>query len=238
MIEPLINRLQHYTVLEKREIDMLRSMPECTRQFKKGEYIIREGRNPVAVHLMLEGWACRCRMLSDGREQIMGYLIQGDLCDLHVTLLSYMDHGIRTLTPATVAMVPEESINQIFEAYPRLARALSWGMMVDEAIARHWILNIGLRTAEARMAHLFCELLLCFRAASLAEEKGNTIDMPLTQVNLAETLGLTPVHVNRILQRLRQKGVIELRHKILTVLDPDGLREIAEFDERYLHLGQ
>ncbi len=184
--------------------------------------------------MMLEGWACRCKMLSDGREQVMGYLIKGDMCDLHVTLLSHMDHSIRTLTPATVALIPEESINQIFEDYPRLARALSWSMMVDEAIARHWILNIGLRPAEARVAHLFCEMFLRFQTAGLTHD--NTIDMPLTQTNLAEALGLTPVHVNRVLQRLRQKNFITLARRELTVLDFEGLKKVAEFNENYLHL--
>ncbi|REC94834.1 Crp/Fnr family transcriptional regulator [Kushneria indalinina] len=234
MVDPLINKLQHYTDLGKKELSMLRSLPGRTKRYEKGEYVITEGENPVAVHLMLEGWACRCKMLSDGREQIMGYLIKGDLCDLHVTLLSHMDHSIRTLTPATVAMISEESINQIFEDYPDLARALSWSMTVDEAITRHWILNIGLRTAEARIAHLFCEMILRYQASGLTRD--TTIDMPLTQVNLAETLGLTSVHVNRVLQRLRQKNLITLTRKTLTALDFEGLKEVAEFNDIYLHL--
>ncbi|WP_456269166.1 Crp/Fnr family transcriptional regulator [Kushneria sp. AK178] len=234
MIEPLVARLQHYTELKKDDVNMLRSIPERTTRFDRGEYIITEGDDPVAVHLMLEGWACRCKMLSDGREQIMGYLMDGDLCDLHVTLLSHMDHSIRTLTPATVAMIPEESINRIFEDYPRLARALSWYTTVDEAITRHWLLNVGLRSAEARVAHLFCEMVVRFQAAGLTEN--TTIAMPLTQVNLAETLGLTSVHVNRVLQRLRQKNLITLAQKRLVVLDFEGLKAVAEFDAGYLHL--
>ncbi|GHC25569.1 Crp/Fnr family transcriptional regulator [Kushneria pakistanensis] len=234
MFDPLLKKLQHYTDLGKKEVSVLCSAPEKTRQFDKGEHIISEGENPVVVHMMVEGWACRCKMLSDGREQIMGYLIKGDMCDLHVTLLSHMDHSIRTLTSATVAMIPQESIEQIFEDYPRLARALSWSMTVDEAITRHWILNVGLRSAEARVAHLFCEMLLRFQTAGLTSD--NTIDMPLTQTNMGEALGLTPVHINRVLQRLRQKNLITLAHKKLVVLDLEGLKEVAEFDDAYLHI--
>ncbi|WP_445619851.1 Crp/Fnr family transcriptional regulator [Kushneria sp. Sum13] len=234
MIDPLLEKLKHYTDLEKREVRMLRAAPTREKRLENGDYIIKEGENPPAVHLIIDGWACRCKMLSDGREQVMGYLIKGDLCDLHVTLLSRMDHSIRAITTTTVGMVPEESINRIIEDFPRLARALFWSLMVDEAVARHWILNIGLRSAEARVAHLFCELLVRFQIAGLIQ--GNTLEMPMTQANLGEALSLTPVHINRVLQRLRQKGLIALARKELTVIDPEGLKEVAEFDAVYLHL--
>lgn len=234
MFDSLLEKLQHYKDLDKHEIQMLRSAPTQKRRLEKGSYIIEAGEKPPAVHLMIDGWACRCKMLSDGREQIMGYLIKGDLCDLHVTLLSRMDHSIRAITATTVGMVPEESINRIIEDFPRLARALFWSLMVDEAIARHWILNIGLRSAEARVAHLFCELLVRFQVAGLIQD--HTLEMPLTQANLGEALSLTPVHVNRVLQRLRQKGLIRLTRKELTILDPEGLKNLAEFDAIYLHL--
>ena len=171
--------------------------------------------------------------MPDGARQITAYLIPGDFCDLHVTILRQMDHSITALTPATVAFVPHGEMEALTAERPALVRALWWATLVDEAVLRAWIVNLGRRDAYESIAHLMCELHVRMEQVGLVEN--GRFDLPLTQEELADSLGLTPVHVNRILQRLRADGLIILRERLLTILDVAGLRKVAGFDPNYLH---
>jgi CRP-like cAMP-binding protein len=163
----------------------------------------------------------------------MAFLIPGDLCDVHITILDEMDHSIRALTPVTLRKFPADEIRNIMENHPRLARALFWSTLVDEAILREWLVNIGTRPAELRLAHIFCEMVLRTRMAGYAEN--DSIEFPLTQAELSESMGLTQVHTNRVLQKLRQEGLVKLEKKRLTILDWDRLKQFSQFDPIYLH---
>jgi CRP-like cAMP-binding protein len=147
-----------------------------------------------------------------------------------------MDHGIVALTPAAVAFIPHAVIEQLPLRRPELARALWWATLVDEAVLRAWIVNIGRRDAFEGVAHLLCELHVRLRHVGLVQD--HSFDLPLTQEDLADALGLTPVHTNRVLQRLRSEGLITLRGGHLTILDAEGLRRAAGFDPNYLHVRQ
>jgi len=198
--------------------------------------IISEGVRPDHVHIMVEGWAARYKMVDDGSRQITAFLLPGDFCDLHVTILGDMDHGIVALTPAKVAFVPHQVMQDLPLGRPELLRALWWATLVDEAVLRSWIVNIGRRKSSERVAHLFCELQARLKLVGLVS--GDHFDLPLTQEIIADAVGLTPVHVNRTLQKLRELGLIVLRGGALTILDIDGLRDFAGFDPNYLHRGR
>ncbi|MBD2750357.1 Crp/Fnr family transcriptional regulator [Microvirga sp. BT688] len=195
--------------------------------------LIREGEAPSDVNLILDGFACRYKMIPNGTRQIMAYLVPGDFCDLHVFILKTMDHTIATLSPCTVVKIPRAQILALMER-PAIARAFWWAALVDEATLREWLVNVGARKAEHRVAHLLCELLLRLETVGLTN--GDTYELAITQVELADTVGLTSVHVNRVLQRLRRDGLITLKGKHLVILDAAKLKALSGFNPNYLHL--
>lgn len=212
-----------------------RLIPGQTLRVRKGADIIGDGETPRHVHLVLSGLACRYKLLADGRRQITAYLIPGDLCDLHVFILSRMDHAIMALAATEVVRVPRESVEELL-SYPAIATALFKCTLVDEAVLRQWIVNTGRRGAREAIAHLFCELHLRMQAVGLAS--GGDVDLPVTQSELGDTVGLTPVHVNRSLQDMRERGLISMQGGHLTILDMAGLRALAGFEHDYLHFDE
>lgn len=186
------------------------------------------------MRLVLSGFACRYKILRDGKRQIVALLLPGDFCDLHVAILGAMDHGIATFSPCTIADLSRAKVLDLTEQYPRIGRALWGATLVDEAVLREWLVNIGRREGVQRMAHLFCELLMRFQAVGLAD--GDSYPFPLTQTDLADVLGLTSVHVNRMLQVLRQAGLIVLQKQRLAIPDVDRLKAFCDFNPDYLHL--
>jgi CRP-like cAMP-binding protein len=208
----------------------------CARTFEvpAGDNLITEGDRPSNVFLLLEGWGYRYKLLEDGRRQIVAFLIPGDLCDIHIFILKRMDHSIGILCDAKVAALPKEAIIELMEQSPALNRALWWATLVDEAVLREWLVNAGQRDAYHRVAHLFCEMSVRMQRVGLAG--GPSFHVPLTQEELGDTMGLTPVHVNRTLKRMRSEGLITLRGKQLEIHDVGRLMEIAGFNPNYLHL--
>jgi CRP-like cAMP-binding protein len=195
--------------------------------------IIREGDRPDHVHLMVEGWAARYKLLPDGARQITAFLIPGDFCDLHVTILGEMDHSIATLTKSKVAFVPRATMSELTDR-PCIAKGFWWATLVDEAVLRSWVVNIGRRGAFEAVGHLFCELYVRMRNVGLTS--GQRFELPLTQEEIADALGLTSVHVNRVLQRMRADGLIVLKSGALEILDYPALQEAAGFNPNYLHI--
>jgi CRP-like cAMP-binding protein len=178
--------------------------------------------------------ACRYRLLPEGKRQILTFLIPGDVFDLHAFLLEAMDHSIGTLVPTRLAPISRATVFDLFDRHPQIGAALWCSALQEEAINRERIVALGRRSARGRVAYLLCELVWRQRAVGLAED--HAIRLPLTQVELADTLGLTAVHVNRILQRFRRDNLISLTQRRLTLLDIERLQEIARFNQDYLHL--
>jgi len=232
---PLLRKLERFAPLSDADRSLLEQICANPRIVPSQTDLAREGDRPDGVFVVLSGFACRHKLRASGARQINAYLVPGDLCDLDVALLDEMDHTITTLSTCTVVRLAPELIADLLTHHPQIARALRKNTLVDEATLREWLMNVGRRSSVERMAHLFCELLLRFRAVGLAPE--DSYPLPLTQVDLADTTGITSVHVNRSLRELRQGGLIELQGGRLKILDYARLRALAEFRVNYLHLG-
>jgi CRP-like cAMP-binding protein len=237
MADYLRQKLEHYVRLSADDREALATLERSNvRTIPARHEIVREGDHPAFVNLVLDGWAIRHKMLHDGRRQILAFLIPGDLCDLNVFILKAMDYSIGALTQVTVAQIPRELMDEVEEKQSRLIQALTWDMLVQLAIQREWTLNLGQRSAIERIAHLICELFARLAAVGLC--KDGTCHIPITQTDLSETAGITPVHVNRTIQLLRGQGLIAWKGREIHVADMSALRRVALFNENYLHLGR
>jgi CRP-like cAMP-binding protein len=234
MNNPLLRKLSNFAALSEEESTAIVDSCRDVREVGAREDVISQGDRTGGVKLLLEGFACRYKTLEDGRRQIVAYFVPGDLCDLRVFILKRMDHSIGAIAPSKVATIAPDNVLKLMHSYPTLTRALWWSTLVEEAIAREWIVNMGQRNALERTAHLFCELLYRFRAVGL--NQGLSCTLPLTQVELAETLGLSAVHVNRTLQELRRQKLITLDDGRLTIQNLRILEELSFFSADSLHL--
>src|ERR1700723_1397809 len=234
MNNPLLRKLSNFAALSEEESRAVVDSCRDVREVGAREDVISQGDRTGGANLCGGGFACRYKTLEDGRRQIVAYFVPGDLCDLRVFILKRMDHSIGAIAPSRVATIAPDNVLKLMHNYPTLTRALWWSTLVEEAIAREWIVNVGQRNALERMAHLFCELLYRFRAVDL--NRGNSCTLPLTQVELAETLGLSSVHVNRTRQELGRRNLITLEGGTLTIQDLDALKEVSFFDPDYLQL--
>ena len=198
--------------------------------------LVREGERPRSVILVLEGWASRYKQLPDGRRQIVHFLIPGDLGDAGAAMMREMDHSIASVTRLTFAEIPITELEALMATSASLMRAFWWSDLVAGAVSREWTMNVGQRSALERLAHLFCELFI--RLGSVGLTDGVACDWPLTQGDLADAAGLTPVHVNRTLQELRRERLIALQGRRLMIPDLARLMSVAMFRSNYLHFGE
>jgi CRP-like cAMP-binding protein len=231
---PLIKKLQHVHPLSSEEIQILENACSRTVQFGAHRDIIREGDQPEECHVLLDGFVCRYKLLSDGNRQILSFHVPGDLYDTQNLLLPYTDHNIGSLTNCTVALMPHKAVIEMAEDFPRIGRALWKETLIDAAIFREWITNIGRRSAYARIAHLICETYVRLAAVGLAPDF--TTAWPITQADIGDSQGLSTVHVNRTIQELRGAGLIKLEKKRLVIQDWEGLKSAAGFDPAYLRV--
>jgi len=233
---PLLCKLEHFARLSPEDrAAALRLCAERPQQYPARDDLAREGEAPRLARIVLEGWACRYKHLGNGRRQVVGLFVPGDLCDLNLFVLREMDHFIGAVTPVTVAQVSREVFEEVTLGHPRLLQALWWDTLVNMAILREWVTNLGARTAHERIAHLLCEVYVRLRAAGRTE--GPACEFPLTQVLIADITGLSTVHVSRTLTEIREEGLVEIRNRRLTIHDLGALMRAALFNPGYLHLG-
>jgi len=230
----LIRKLERFEPWSADERQSVLDAIDSTLRLPAHAHLVQEGEISAGIHVVLEGFACGYKLLPDGRRQIVSYCIPGDLCDLRVTLLPRMDCAIGTISQALIARLSRERFRAITLQFPRLARAFWKTALIEQAIAREWLINVGQRTAFSRAAHLLCEMFLRLQAVGLVQE--NTCEFPLTQTEIADTLALSTVHVNRTLMELRRSGLITLRDKQLTIHHLPALEAAAGFAPGYLHL--
>jgi CRP-like cAMP-binding protein len=230
----LIRKLESIATLSPEERRAIESLPVRTRVLAPRQDIVREGDKPSQCCLLLDGWACRYKIIGEGRRQIFSFHIPGDVPDLQSLHIHTMDHSLCTLTEASVAFIPHESLLDLTTRFPNIAAILWRDTLIDAAIFREWMVGMGRRSAYERIAHVFCEMYLKLQAVGLAGSY--RCPLPITQIDLGDALGLSNVHVNRVLQEMRGKGLITLRSNSLVIEAWDELNRVSEFDPTYLHL--
>lgn len=231
MANHFVQKLKNLAELAPADIAALTALTAKPRDYSAKQDMIREGDRPGPVFVILHGWACRYKILPNGTRQVMAFLLPGDACDLHIGMLEAMDHNLQALTPCEVALIPGDRMEVLLEEHPAVARAMYKSQLIDEGTLRAWIVSMGRRNSVERVAHLMCELYL----RSLSVNGDHEVALPISQVVLADALGMTPVHINRILKALRLAGSMTLMRGQLTITDPLKLVQIAGFDENYLH---
>jgi CRP-like cAMP-binding protein len=234
MITAHFKKLRLRTAISAEDERVIRNLVAEHRQVRPDEMLVRAGEFLNHSMLLLDGWLMRSKDLPTGNRQILEIHLPGDFADLHSFTLKRLDHDIVSITECIIGIVPHERLTKLTESHPHLTRVYWLSTNIDAAIAREMALSLGQRSAISRMAHLFCELHL--RLASVGKAGEDTFDFPLTQRELSECLGLTVVHVNRTLQELRRRQVVEAENRHIRILDRAMLEAIAEWDPVYLQL--
>lgn len=228
-----IEKLRGFGPLTQKDEAILAAATADPRKVLSRRDLIREGDQPGPVFVMLEGWAIRYKILPAGTRQVLAYLMPGDCCDLNIGLLAEMDHSIQTITPALVATINRGTMDTILDGHRAITRAMYVSQLIDEGTLRAWITSMGRRSSLERIAHLMCELY--FRANRIGLTVQPHLTLPLSQLLIADSLGMTPVHLNRMLRELRRSGAMTFQRGSLQITDPRKLVQIAGFDENYLH---
>jgi CRP-like cAMP-binding protein len=228
-----IDKISGHAPISSDDVRLLNAACQNQRVFPARTDLIREGDTPGPEFVILEGWACRYKLLAEGTRQITAFLMPGDSCELHASVSDCMEHSIATLTKARIALVPRGTLQTLLETRPAIMRAYQWNQLVIEDTLRAWIVSMGRRNSVQRVAHLMCELYV--RAHNVGLTQGDRFELPLTQTVIGDALGLTPIHVNRVLRQLRISGVMALDRGALVITDIGNLATVAGFDDTYLH---
>lgn len=230
---PLARRWSKYAALTDDDRQALLELPHAPRPYGKDAYLVREGQRTTDCALLLKGFAFRHKLLRNGARQIISIHIPTEFVDLQNGLLEFADHNVQCLNPCEVAIIPRAALMSVADERPAVRMAMWIETLIDASIFREWVVNVGRRDSRTRIAHLLCEL--ASRLDKIGLNHDGMVDFPLTQEQLADCTGLTPVHTNRTLQTLRRDGLIQLNARSLSILDWDKLREVGDFDELYLH---
>jgi CRP-like cAMP-binding protein len=231
----LVRRLEVDTSpLSQEEKNAILRLPVTIREIGADQDVLREGDRPSQCYVILEGFQCRYKMLRDGERQIMSFHVPGDIPDLQSLFLEVMDHSLGTITPNKVGFITHDALKELIRAQPGIGERLWRETLIDAAIFREWIANVGSRDAYTRIGHLICEFFVRLRSVGLT--KGTTFSFPITQTEIADATGLSTVHVNRSVQQLRADGLISIERGVCTIPDFERLKEAAMFEPGYLHL--
>jgi len=232
-VGPLIVKLEKLAPLSDAAKAKLKALPFTHMAAAADERLVREGDVATNCCLLLSGYACRHKSAHDGGRQIVSFHHPGDVLDLQHLLLSRADHTVQVLTPATYLRVPAAALKQAAQDHADIAEALWRDTLIDASVFREWVLNVGRRDAKSRIAHMLCEFEVRRKAALGGSAKG--VVFPLTQEHIADATGLTPVHVNRTLQVLRESGALGRAGTKVVIGDWAQLQQIAKFSPMYLH---
>jgi CRP-like cAMP-binding protein len=235
-LDRMVHKLARRAPLDDADRKALGALSFRIKTFEPGSYIVREGMNANESALILEGFAFRHKLTQEGSRQIVSFHVAGDFVDLEGSLLKVADHNVQTLNRCQIAAIPVREIVSLIDGHPRIGRALWIDTLIDASIYREWVMNVGRRTGSARIAHLLCELAKRLELAGLGDEHGYAL--PMTQEQLADATGLTPVHVSRCLKALQEEGLISRNGRYVSIPDWERLRDASGFSELYLHLDQ
>ncbi len=233
-LERVVRRLESRVRLDSADRAAILELPLHTRTLEAATYIVREGEAVEVCVLLLSGFAYRHKVTGAGQRQILAVHMAGEFLDLQNSLLGIADHNVQALTRCEIALVPVAALRKLAHDRPQVGQAMWIDTLVDAAVFREWIVNVGRRDAIGRLAHLLCEFALRLEAAGLARDR--RYELPMTQEQLADCTGLTPVHVNRVLKEMGRQGLIQRDKRSVEILDWDRLQFIGDFNTRYLHM--
>lgn len=229
---PLLHKLALFLSLSEAEQEILTNLRRQRRAYPAASELLLEGDPTDKVYLLEEGWAYRFKLLSDGRRQILSIAIPGDFIGVRSGLFGIADHAASSLGEIKVAVIPVAEILDLYRDHPRLATAVSWTSAHEETMLVEHIVRLGRRNAYERSAHFLLELLQRLQAVGLSD--GRSFNLPVTQEFLGDLLGLSVVHVNRTLRRLRSDGLLTIEGARFTLRDVDALVEISDFESSHL----
>lgn len=231
--ETLLRRMSVTSGRTESELGAIRELPVVVRTFPPEHAVVRDGDRPNECCLIVKGFGLRSKTTSTGRRQILSLHIPGDIPDLQSLHLHVMDHDLVTLTECTLGFISHVALRQLHRQRPDIAELFWRDTLIDAAIFREWIVNLGQRPAPSRLAHVMAEL--CQRLQVIGMTDGSSFDMPLTQEQIADALGITSIHANRVIKQLRTDGVIDIHRGRVSILDQHKFEELADFDNRYMH---
>ena len=229
----LIKRLRTCSGITDEDLQEIQALPITVRQYPAERAVVRDGETATDCCLIVDGFCARSKTITDGKRQIFSIHIPSEIPDLMSLFLHVMDHDLCTLTPCTLGFIAHETMQKLHRRRPNVAEIFWRDTLIDAAMFREWIVNVGQRPAPARLAHVMAELRERLKVIGRADR--NSFEMPLTQEQIGEALGVTAVHANRVIKQLREEGVADLHRGRVTVLDEAKFRELADFDNRYLH---
>ncbi len=233
---PFARKLGAFVALSEGELTALSDLYRRRRKFSAGLDLFSQGQADQAAYILAEGWVCSYKLLPGGSRQVIDFRIPGDFLGLRSVLLRTADHNIEPITRVEASEVMASDLLSVFSQMPRLATAVLWAASRDEAMVVEHLVSLGRRNALERTAHFFLELAARLKLVGLGTKNGYAC--PLSQYMLADALGLSAVHINRVLRQLRDDGLMTFQHRQVTFHDFDRLARIAEFDSAYLdHAG-
>jgi CRP-like cAMP-binding protein len=233
VLPPLVLKLARIVDLEPADIAALSALGGSARQCRAGSSLVDAGKRVNAAILVHEGWAFRHRTLSDGRRQVMDFVLPGDICDPAVFVTLRSDFSMQTLTRLRYSLIQSEDVLELVTRSPRIGAALWWAEAHEEAITRAHLVAVGRLTAFERVAYILWELWTRLRVVNLATADG--FEMPASQELLADAAGLSYVHLSRTLRRLDREGLIRRSHKNWRILDPARIQRLTQITDN-LHL--
>jgi CRP-like cAMP-binding protein len=233
-LELLLRNLELRVPLPDADRKAILALPYNMKTLEPATYTVREADSPELCAVLVSGFAYRQKLTGDGARQIVALQIPGDALDFQNLFLDVSDHNVQMLTRGEVAYLARSDLQNLARTRPAIGHAILVKILVEASIFREWVLNVGRRESRSRLAHLLCELAIRLEALGLTEEYG--YELPMTQEQLADALGLTPVHVNRTLKALEAEGLVIRNKRNIAFPDWERMRGVGDFNQRYLHL--
>lgn len=236
-LEFMVRKLRTRAAISDHAAKAIQQLPYVRRTYDAPAYLVREGVvEPRTCSLIVSGYAFRQKLTVDGTRQIVSLHMRGDLIDLQHLFLRRADHNVQALTRVETIDIDRMALRQLILEEPSIGEAMWVDALIDASIYREWIVNVGRRGAKARVAHMLCEFAARQKVAGLGD--GRSCDLPMTQEQLGDAVGLTSVHVNRTLKALVAEGVIQRDKRQVSFTDWERIREVGDFSDLYLHLDQ
>jgi CRP-like cAMP-binding protein len=231
--DALVRRLRATSGATAEELQAIRGLPITVKSYAANQVVVRDGERATECCLVAQGFCLRSKTTSTGHRQILSIHIPGEIPDLQSLHLHEMDHDLVALTDCTLGFIGHTAMREFNRRWPNVAEIFWRDTLIDAAMFREWIVNVGQRPAPSRLAHIIVELRERLRVIGRIDPNG--FEMPLTQEQIGEAMGITAVHANRVIRQLREDNVVELHRGRVTVLNETKLMEYADFDGRYLH---